>query len=187
MSGCGKPIDDSPLRRIAAMSASECPPGAPCVDVSQCTSEGGTCLDSCSFGCCCTLNVVTIYHTYIDEPVYVNDWPTAVVESRVDSSTNEYDFFAGIKYVDGPTSSIGSEKCSSISKGGICYEKGVTRDVGQYVGFADSLNFTVAGRYTIMFVAGYIAGGTLVETSFVTKYVDVYLIPTSLTLTVQQL
>ena len=168
------------------MSASECPPGTICGGTSECTIGGGKCLGQCSFGCCCTYNVATIYHTYIDEPVYVNGWPTAVVESSVELSTNEYDFFAGIKYVDGPTSSIGSYKCSSISKGGICYGTGVTRNVGQNVPFADSLNFTVAGRYTIMFVAGYIAGGTLVETSSLTKYVDV-LIPTSLTLTVQQL
>jgi len=84
--------------------------------------------------------------------------------AKIISSTLQYDFFVGIKYVDGPSTSI-SSPCGQLSKGGVCYTKAPDRNVGTQWCHSGKYVFPSVGQHTIQYVTGYIdSSGNLVVT-----------------------
>jgi len=105
---------------------------------------------------------------YAGMPANLNACATVV------QSSLQFDFFVGVRYVDGPSAVI-SSPCGQLSKGGVCYAKAPSRGSGTYWCHGGKYVFPSVGRYTIEYVTGYIdSGGNLVVTdsSSVTFSVD---------------
>jgi len=95
---------------------------------------------------------------YAGMPANLNACATVV------QSSLQFDFFVGVRYVDGPSTVINSP-CGELSKGGVCYAKAPSRGSGTYWCHSGKYVFPSMGRYKIEYVTGYIdSSGNLVAT-----------------------
>jgi hypothetical protein len=85
----------------------------------------------------------------------VNEPVSITVRARVESSTGQRDFVAGVIYVDGPADEIASP-CGSLKRGEGCWTRAPSRSTGTEWGHSGVYAFRVAGVYKIALAAGYV-------------------------------
>ena len=101
--------------------SSSCPSGTSCIDVPLCTQQGGTCVQSCSYGCCCLVASISLSVSPNTNTVQVNNTVNGTISFTVNSGsiTNPIVY---LKYVSGPdvvTMYVGSGGTTTGPGGGI--------------------------------------------------------------------
>jgi len=163
--------------------SSECPPGTICTGVTECTMGGGSCVGSCSLGCCCQYpsppsdNAIVYSYSISNSTPYANQPVRIRATGYITASSKQYDFVVGVAYDDGPADSINSP-CGPLRKGYMCPTKAPNRNVGTMWTHEGDYVFLQPGTYEIHIAAGYTTGDIIYVTDYRNIYINVQPSPT---------